>query len=163
MATESLKVSFANLPDRHVAFLIHQTNQASGDFDLAIRATFDRVKSWVREMNMELDSAPAIGIAHVVGGQLHAYECCIPVAMQPVHSQRDAIQIKVLPGGKFAILRINKQSSGIGETIGRFFQDYVPRVNLQIDNSRPTYEIYWDQTLDFCVPVIDEINQRTAT
>jgi len=52
------------------------------------------------------------------------------------------------------MVKIEKQSEIIGETIRRFFEEYVPNVNLQIDHSRPTYEVYWDTTMDFCVPIL---------
>jgi DNA gyrase inhibitor GyrI len=137
-----------------VAYLTYQTSQATGDFDHAIRTTFDRVKAWVREHGGTADSVPAIGIASVQEGKLQAYECCIPIGEHLSPDENSALGVKVLPGGKYVIVKIEKQSEIIGDTIRRFFEDYVPTANLQIDNSRPTYEVYWESTMDFCVPIL---------
>jgi DNA gyrase inhibitor GyrI len=147
-----LNVSFNELPARHVVFLVYWTNQAAGDFDQRIREHFEQLKSWAKERGVDITTVPAIGIAQVDQGQLQAYECCIPIP--DTLSGADKVSTKILPGGRYAIVQIEKQSEIIGETIGRFFQEYVPSTNLRIDNSRPTYEIYWDKTMDFCVPVL---------
>lgn len=154
MAAQSLNVTFDHLPDRRVVFLVYQTNQRAGNFDTGIRGTFDRVKSLARGLGAEIASVPAIGIARVVEGRLEAYECCIPITIDQPPDQSGKVNTKVLPGGKYAVLKIDKRSPGIGETIGRFFQEYVPTAGLQIDHSRPTYEVYWERTLDFCVPIL---------
>jgi DNA gyrase inhibitor GyrI len=137
-----------------VASLTFQTSEAAGDFDHAIRSSFDQVKSWVREHGGTTDTVPAIGIASVVDGKLQSYECCIPIGETLSPDENSLLDIKVLPGGKYVIVKIEKQSEIIGATIQRFFEEYVPNANLRIDSSRPTYEVYWDTTMDFCVPIL---------
>lgn len=153
MPTPSLNVSCNDLPATRVAFLQLETDQAAGNFDLAIRNTFDRVKAWVSARGGDVTAVPAIGIAHVTEGRLHAYECCIPMAETLPVGAQDEVGVRTLPGGKYAVVQIEKQSAIIGETIGRFFQEYVPAARLQIDDARPTLEVYWDTTMDFCVPI----------
>jgi DNA gyrase inhibitor GyrI len=136
-----------------VAYLTIQTSQTVGNFDHAIRNTFDQIKSWVREHGDIAENVPAIGIASVLDGKLQSYECCIPISENLSLDENSALNVKSLPGGKYVIVKIEKQSEIIGETIRRFFEEYVPNANLQIDNSRPTYEVYWDTTMDFCVPI----------
>lgn len=34
------------------------------------------------------------------------------------------------------------------------YQEYVPQNRLQIDALRPTYEIYYESTLEYCVPIL---------
>ncbi len=148
-----LDVSFVELPNRKVVFLAYQAGQKAGDFDRAIRDTFDRVKTWVKQRGGSITSAPAIGIAQVMDGQLESYECCIPVEdLRP--TAQDDLSFKVLPGGWYAVLRIEKRPEIIGQTIGRFYQEYAPNARLAIDTARPTYEVYWDRSMEFCVPVI---------
>jgi len=150
----SLDASTIEMAGWRVAYLAYQTSQTSGDFDHAIRRTFDRVKTWVRGHGGTVDTVPAIGIASVQDGKLQSYECCIPISENLSPDEDSALDVKVLPGGKYVIVKIEKQSEIIGETIRRFFEEYVPNANLQIDNSRPTYEVYWDKTMDFCVPIL---------
>jgi DNA gyrase inhibitor GyrI len=150
----SLDISTKELTGWRVAFLTYHTSQATGDFDLAIRNAFDRVKSWVRERGETTTTGPAIGIASVADGKLQSYECCIPIRDHLPTDKDSDMQVKTLPGGKYVIVKIEKQSEVIGETIRRFFEEYVPTANIQIDNSRPTYEVYWDTTMDFCVPIL---------
>lgn len=153
MLPSALDVSFVNMPAMRVAYLAFQTDQAAGAFDAAIRETFDRVKEWVQAHGGDIRTTPAIGIAHVAEGRLQAYECCIPIGDEAAVGEDDEMQVKTLPGGNYAVVKIAKQSSVIGETIGRFFQEYVPTAGLHIDGSRPTLETYWDTTMDFCVPI----------
>ena len=151
----SLNVSTVEMTGWRVAYLTFQTSQAAGNFDQAIRNTFDQVKSWVRKHGGTADTVPAIGIASVLDGRLRSYECCIPITENlTTPDENSALDVKVLPGGKYAIVKIEKQSEVIGETIRRFFEEYVPNHTFQIDNSRPTYEVYWDTTMDFCVPIL---------
>ena len=151
----SLDVSTHELTGWRVASLTYHTSQATGDFDQAIRTTFDRVKSWVHERGETADTAPAIGIASVIDGTLQSYECCIPVS-DNLNAHKDGeLEVKTLPGGNYVIVKIEKLSEVIGETIRRFFEEYVPAANISIDQTRPTYEVYWETTMDFCVPILE--------
>ncbi len=144
-----LQVSLENLPARRVTFLVCRPE---GDPDPVIRSHFDRVKEWAQRYGSDPARVPAIGIAEVADGRLQAYQCCIPIPDDaPDNSPEMGIQ--TLPGGLYAVLRIQKQSNVIGQTIGRFFQEVVPAAAWQIDPTRPTCEVYWAETMDFCVPV----------
>lgn len=148
-----LNVSLADRPAQRVAFLRYQTHQTAGNYDRAIRDHFEQIKAWVQAQGADTTAVPAIGIAQVVEGQLQAYECCIPIPAElPVNHPH--VRAKIIPGGKYAVVHIAKQGALIGATIGRFFQEYVPSAQLQFDHARPTYEVYWGKTLDFCVPVL---------
>jgi len=153
-SSPSLNVSTTEMSGWRVAYLTLQISQTAGNFDHAIRSTFDQVKSWVRKHGDLADNVPAIGIASVLDGKLQSYECCIPISENLSPDENSVLDVKVLPGGRYAIVKIEKQSQIIGETIQRFFEEYVPNTNLQIDNSRPTYEVYWNTTMDFCVPIL---------
>jgi len=52
------------------------------------------------------------------------------------------------------VVCIAKDSSIIGDSIGRFYQKYVPQNNIRIDGMRPTYEVYYESTMEYCVPIL---------
>jgi DNA gyrase inhibitor GyrI len=148
LSPPDLSVSLENLPARRVAFLVCRPE---GDPDPIIRSHFDRVKEWAQRYGSDPATVPAIGIAEVADGRLQTYQCCIPI---PDNAPVDHTEVGVqtLPGGMYAVLRIEKRSEVIGQAIGRFFQEVVPSAPWQIDQMRPTYEVYWADTMDFCVP-----------
>jgi len=51
------------------------------------------------------------------------------------------------------VVKIAKDPRTIGDSIGRFYRDYVPQNDIRVDGTRPTYEIYWENTMDYCVPI----------
>jgi DNA gyrase inhibitor GyrI len=65
------------------------------------------------------------------------------------------VEIKLLPGGCYAVVSIEKEPQIIGESIGRFYQEYAPQNNLHIDGTRPTYEVYFETTMEYCAPLVD--------
>ena len=64
------------------------------------------------------------------------------------------ISIQELVGGRYAVLTTDKDPSICGPDIGRFYQEYVPQKGLEIDDTRPTYEIYYERALEYCVPIV---------
>jgi DNA gyrase inhibitor GyrI len=71
-----------------------------------------------------------------------------------VQSGIEPIDIKDLPGGRYAVVRIEKDPAVIGSSIDRFYQEYVPQSRLELDGRRPTREIYYESTMEYCVPVL---------
>ncbi len=51
------------------------------------------------------------------------------------------------------MVSIDKDPRTIGDSIARFYREYVPENNIKVDGMRPTYEIYWEDTMDYCVPI----------
>jgi DNA gyrase inhibitor GyrI len=64
------------------------------------------------------------------------------------------IGIKELPGGGCAVLSMQKDPAVTGSSIARFYQEYVPQRQLQIDGRRPTYEIHHESTMEYCWPIV---------
>jgi AraC family transcriptional regulator len=93
-----------------------------------------------------------VGVPSVGDGQLLSYGCCVQIP-EEVQSGSDGVDIKDLPGGRYAVVKIDKDPQAIGDSIGRFYQDYVPKNNIRVDGMRLTYEIYWEDTMDYCVPI----------
>jgi hypothetical protein len=47
-----------------------------------------------------------------------------------------------------------KNSATIGHNIGRFYSEYVPAHGLMLDPTRYSIEVYYPDTMDYCVPVL---------
>ena len=152
MAT-SLSVSIRELPTVHVAYLDYKANAEQGDLYNEIHKCFQRVQTWVQGLGWDPFTLLHVGIPVVRDGQLSRYECCVEVPAK-VQSGLDDIGIKELPGGRYAVVSIQKDPAIIGNSTGRFYQEYVPQNHIEIDGMRPTYEIYYESTMEYCVPIL---------
>ena len=150
---QSLSVSIQDLPALDVAYTQCHMGQAAGNFSEQIRDGFQAVKDWATQQGYDLAGLKVIGIPQVSNGQLTSYDCCIELP-EAIDVNEERIQAKQLLGGKCAVLTLEKDSATIGETIGRFFAEYVPEHELVIDNNRPNYEVYYEHIMEFCVPII---------
>ena len=151
-AGQTLSVSIRGLLPVEVAYMRCRVEQAAGNFSDQIRDGFQVVKDWAAQKGFDLSLLKVIGIPQVSNGQLTSYECCIELP-EPVDVNESGTQTQQLIGGKYAVLTLEKDSATIGETIGRFFAEYVPEHELVIDNDRPGYEIYYEHIMEFCVPI----------
>jgi DNA gyrase inhibitor GyrI len=152
-ATPSLSVSIKELPAVHVAYIDYEANAEQGDFHNEIRKCFQRVQNWVRKLDYDPYTLLNVGIPNVVDGQLSSYGCCVQVP-EVVQSGSDGVNIKELTGGRYAVVSIEKDPKIIGDSIDQFYQEYVPQNNIRIDGIRPTYEVYYESTLEYCVPIL---------
>ena len=150
--TASLSISIKELPSVHVAYIDYQAKDESDNSD-EIRKCFQRVQDWVKGLGYDPYALLNIGIPIVVDGRLLRYESCIEVPAK-VQAGSDNIGIKELPGGLYAVVSIEKDPAIIGNSIGRFYQEYVPQNKIKIDGTRPTYEIYYENTMEYCVPIL---------
>jgi DNA gyrase inhibitor GyrI len=151
-AQPSLQVHIGELPAREVVCLTCQVDQVTGQFSTQLRDGFAQVKQWASSQSALVAALLIIGIPHVVERQLMAYDCCVerPNTTSPVPQDWD---IKHLPGGRYAVLTLDKDSATIGERIGQFFAEYVPNHQLILDATRPSYEVYYDRTMNYCVSI----------
>jgi len=150
---ESLAVSIRDLPSVHVAYIEHKPSTEQGDMHGEIAECFRRVQAWLKERGHDPMTRLTIGAINMVDGQLSSYECCVQVPDQ-VQCGSEGVGIKDLPGGRYAVMSIEKDPRIIGESIGRFYQEYVPQHDIRIDGARPTYEVYYERTMEYCVPVL---------
>ena len=151
-AKQAVSVSIQELLGVEVAYTSCRVEQAAGNFSQQIRDGFQAVKDWLIQQGYDISGLKVIGVPQVTEGQLKSYECCVELP-EPVQVSTEIIQTKQLPGGQYAVLTLEKDSTSIGDSIGRFFAEYVPEHQLAIDNNRPTYEIYYEHVMDFCVPI----------
>jgi DNA gyrase inhibitor GyrI len=129
-----------------------QLDQASGQFSTQIAECFGHVKRWLGQQDHAVADCLIIGIPHVLERQLIGYDCCVESA----HIATPLPQgwhTKHVPGGRYAVLSLEKDSATIGQRIGQFFAEYVPQHQLILDATRPSYEVYFGQTMDYCTPI----------
>jgi DNA gyrase inhibitor GyrI len=151
-AQPALRVIIQELPVREVVCLSCQLNQASGEFSTQIEQGFGQVKRWVEQHDQAVAGRLIIGIPHVVERHLIGYDCCVEAAGIAT-SLPEGWQIKHLPAGRYAVLSLAKDSATIGQRIGQFFATYVPQHLLILDGKRPSYEVYYAQTMEYCIPI----------
>lgn len=155
MSTEaqpSFYVDIQELPPRDVVCLTCQLDQASGQFSTQIAEGFEHVKRWIEQQSQTGVDHLIIGIPHVAERHLIEYDCCVEAAHIAAPLPH-GWQTKQLLGGRYAVLSLEKDSATIGERIGQFFAEYVPQNHLILDATRASYEVYYAQTMDYCVPI----------
>ena len=150
--TTVLNVTVRDLPAVHAACIRCPAQADQGQFSQAIREFFQKVQSWVKGLGHDPYKMLTIGVIYQAGGQLSHYDCCVQVPSGTSAGEGE-IAIQDLPGGRYAVLAIPKDSAVIGPTIGRFYQEYLPQSGLQVDNLRLTCEIYFEHTMEYCVPL----------
>jgi DNA gyrase inhibitor GyrI len=149
---QALSVSIRDLLPIEVAYTRCRVEQAAGNFSDQIKDGFQAVKDWLMQQGYDISVLKVMGVPQVINGQLTSYDCCVELP-EPVQVSTETIQTKQLPGGQYAVLTLEKDSASIGDSIGRFFAEYVPEHQLALDDNRPSYEIYYEHTMDFCVPI----------
>ncbi len=147
-----LHVTIQDLMPISIVYISCQLQQATGSYNEQIRDGFQRIKDWARQHGYDPSKRRVIGIPLTNDSQLVSYECALEFP-EVISQHTEDVQTKQLPGGRYAILSLEKDSSTIGETIGRFFAEYVPQHRMIIDTQRPSYEVYYELTMDFCVPL----------
>jgi len=142
-----LDVEIRNLPDLQVvhSLLLFQAN--SGNPDKVIRPAFQRLRQCVTEFGLDPDCLLHVGVPELDDWQLVSYDCCIEF---PLPATPD---VKILPGGRYAVLSVEKTPAKISPAIRAFRGDYLPDHELFIDDERPVYEIYFKDTLEYCIPL----------
>ncbi len=96
---------------------------------------------------MDPDSLPLIGIPEVVEAELVSYDCCLEMPLPECEPAR------LLPGGRYAVLTVEKTPARIGAAIRAFQGDYLLDRDWIVDEARPVYEIYFKDVLEYCLPI----------
>jgi DNA gyrase inhibitor GyrI len=148
---QPLQVTIRDLPPTTIIYTSVLLQQMKGSYNDQIRDGFEKIKDWARRQGYDPSALKVIGIPHVNGTQLIGYECALELEIVSLNTED--VHTKQLPGGRYAILSLEKDSATIGETIGRFFAEYVPQRQLIVDPQRPNYEVYYEHVMDFCVPL----------
>ncbi len=144
-----LDVSIAHLAPVRVAYVECRPGAEAGDFGRVIRESFRRLQDWVRNRGHNPFSLYTVGVIRTQDGQMTSYECCVQ-APEDIQAGSDGVRIQTLEGGRYAVLKIEKDPTIIGDSIGRFYQEYVPEHGLALDGARPAYEVYYERTMEYC-------------
>ena len=147
-----LHVGIANLsPVRVVHKLcIFPTNRNRPD--KKIRKAFQNLREWVVMYGLDPETLLHIGIPTLEEKEIITYDCCIEFPL-PIDDESNEIKQKTLTGGQYAVLRIDKKPQEIGKAIRQLYGDYIPDNQIVVDESRPIYEFYYEDTMEYCVPV----------
>jgi DNA gyrase inhibitor GyrI len=152
-ATAPLSMEVRDLAPVRVAYIEFTGDVAEGEHSHEIGGCFQQVRRWIANLGHDPNALLHIGIAEEEEGRPTGYACCVQVP-DDVESGAGDIGIQELVGGRYAVLTTDKDPSICGPIIGRFYQEYVPQKGIEIDDSRPTYEIYYECTMAYCVPIV---------
>jgi AraC family transcriptional regulator len=150
--SERLNVSIRDLPPIRVALLEYNAEGLAGEYRESIGMLFLEVEGWLMSRGHDTARLRRIGVPFGEGPALRRYWCCIE-APPGLEAGEGAVQVRELAAGRYAVLSLVKDSKTIGPSIERFYAEYVPAEGLVLDQTRPPLEIYYPETMDFCVPV----------
>lgn len=147
-----LDVAIRELPAVRVAYLAYKPGPDQDSLGREIRQRFECVQSWLETLGYDPYTRLTIGAFAALEDRLLRYECCIEVP-EEVEVAPEDIRIKRLPGGRYAVITIARNPEAITESVRRFYEEYALQNNLEVDFRRPTYEIYYADVLEYCVPL----------
>lgn len=150
-----LDVSIRDFSPVRVVKKVIEVDQAGETFDSQIRRGFQEVFSWASQNRVNITRLLCIGVPYLANKQLTSYWCCLQVPEGEVPGG-EGLEIGELPGGHFAVLVIPKDPESISAAINRFYSEYAPRQRLALDETRPSYEIYYEHTMELCVPLTED-------
>ena len=166
-----MDIEVKKLPDMHVAYIRHIQGYRKGVPDSRIRQAFARVCKWASARDLVGPNTLVIGIPYdnpdITPVDRCRYDACITIPQEIVASQ-GTIGIQDIPGGKYAMCRIEISASEahrIGEMV-EYLYDYVygewlPGSGYQADD-KPPLEIYRETVgkpvgtwicMDYCIRV----------
>lgn len=116
--------------------------------DKVIRKAFQELQRRVSAFGLDPDTLLHIGIPEIADRRLISYDCCIEFLLPEENAG-----VKNLPGGRYAVLAIEKKREKIGPAIRAFTGDYLPEHGFVMDEDRSIYEIYYKDTIEYCMPI----------
>ena len=151
MDTE-LSVENVDLEPFRVAYLTYRPEGNPLDMFGQVKDVFEKVTDWAVGHGLDLDRQRLMGIPVVEDGILVSYDCCLEV---PEDAVGDGVLFKVVPGGRYCVLVMSKDSEVISKGIARFYDEYLPGHGLSVDEARPVLELYTRDLMEYCVPVAE--------
>jgi len=147
-----LVVELQEMPSMTVAYLTYRPEKGGENTFDEIASCFNKLTELAVREGFGVER-PRIGIPVNSQRGLVSYDCCIEV---PATSYDGGLGLsfKDIPGGSYCVLVMKKDSKIIRDSIGSFYQEYVPRHRLCIDPGRPALELYTKDTMRYYVPVI---------
>ena len=152
---QELQVEIRYLPSLRVVCLAYKPEKADEKPRPEIRQRFEQVQEWVKSQGLDPYRQVTVGEIVAVDERLLRYDCCLEVPENFAKPPKGMRQ-KWLYGGRYAVVTLSKDPAVIAEGIRRFHEEFVPQNDLKVDASRPTFEYYWADTMEYCVPLLDE-------
>jgi AraC family transcriptional regulator len=162
-----MDVEVKKLPDMHVAYIRQIQGYRQGIFDSRIGQAFERVGKWVRARDLVGPDTLLIGIPYdnpdITPVDRRQYDACVTIPREIIASQ-GAIGIQDIPGGKYAMYRIEVGGSDvrkIGGMVDRLYSVWLPGSGCRADD-KPPLEIYREPVgkpagtwicMDYCIPI----------
>ncbi len=118
-----------------------------------IQQTFQFLREWSACMGLNPAELIEVGVPVIKAGRLAAYTCCLEYVL-PAIDESAPVSLGELPGGTYAVLRVENSPACIEQAVWQFQTGYLPEHALTQDPCRPVYEIFHGQDLEYCIPLI---------
>jgi DNA gyrase inhibitor GyrI len=151
---ELLHVGICNLEPVQVVQKLCIFRDQIRNYNKQIRQTFRVLREWVPQSGLNPNELLHIGIPSTNDRDLVTYDCCIEFPL-PLQEDNSNLRVCTLCGGKYAVLTIEKTPAKIKKAIRQFRAAYIPDHRLVEDDARPVYEIYYETTMEYCVPILE--------
>ena len=150
-----LHVDVRILEPVQVAYRECTFREGKGDCASRIHRTFQYLREWAVCMGLNPAELLQIGIPTLHDGALAGYACCLEY-MLPYLDEHSEVSIMVLPGGRYAVMPLEKTLEQAGEILALLHSGYdLSEHQIVPDPHRPVYEIFHPHSTDYCVPVAE--------
>jgi len=149
---DSLDVAVRELPAVRVALLEYQTEGRAREYGPDIGMMYRDVEGWLKHLGYKTDSLRRFGVPFNEGSRLQSYWCCVE-APEGLTEGKGKMQVRELAAGRYAVLLLHKDSETVGPALRRFYDEYAPAHGLIADETRPLYEVYHPESMEYRIPV----------
>jgi DNA gyrase inhibitor GyrI len=147
-----LHVEIEQLEPMPVVFLKCTLGDHHWDHDKRIRETFEFIRQWAGCMRLNPEDLVQVGLPTLKDGQLTEYTCCLEYPLGYIDEHAE-VNLGELPGGTYAVTRVDETSHGIGLDIRQMVEAYLQEQQLAQDPHRPIREIYHRHFTEYCIPL----------
>lgn len=135
---KEMNVKIAKLPDYRIAY-----KRRIGPYGSDNIKVMQELKKWAITRDLFTESSIILSIAHddpeVTSSENCRYDACI--VLSDDYELENSINESKLPGGKYAVLRVDHTVEAIKKAWNDIFSVWLPDSGYQIDN-RPVFERY---------------------
>lgn len=162
-----INIEVEKLPPMHVAYIRHIQGYRKGIPDSRIRQAFERIYRWASARDLVGPGTLVLGIPYdnpdITPEDRCRYDACITIPQEIVASQ-GIVGIQDIPGGKYAVCRIEvgaSEAHRLSEVIEHLYDylygEWLPGSGYQADD-KPPLELYPEPVstqicVDYCIPV----------
>ncbi len=123
------------------------------NYERCIRETFQFLRQWSLCQGLNPAELLEVGVPVVEDNRLSTYTCCLEYVL-PFLDENSDVSLGELPGGRYAIMRVEKTPEKIGKAVAQFNRIYMHDQHLVQAVHRPVYEIYYEHEMEYCVPLL---------